>query len=103
MPQTMCVLTSLRHLDQALDYRCRIVLKSTRNSDELDDIKASLAALVFGDKGLGACKTLRHLVLGEPGLLSGGNEQRAKDLMLRGVDRLAHGAPGREREKLIPL
>jgi hypothetical protein len=48
------------------------------NRHELDHVDAALAALVFGDKGLGTLQSACQLMLGQAGLLAGSHHQGAE-------------------------
>ncbi len=58
--------------------------------DELDHVEPALTALVLGNERLRPTEPLGDLNLGQPGLLSGRNEQLAQLEMFGRVDRLAH-------------
>ena len=55
--------------------RARIDLQRARDREELDHVDAALAAFVLGDEALRLAESIGELLLGEAGLVAGGDQQ----------------------------
>ncbi len=59
---------------------------------ELNEVKAALAALILGDKGLRALQSVGKLTLRQLGVFPRLHEEFAKAAVPRAIDRFGHGA-----------